>query len=147
MWKQHKLESLQERRSLVVVGGDGGGGGFHDGADGVMMNEGVVKAPAVASCRKTVAMLRGGGLMLLSPSVLHTKLVMAVASLSGLTACIAQATCHDVNANGAIAVTADQATQPALFKLPVTLRRKNKLVTVCTPHCLKDNSSQLCMHL
>lgn len=35
--------------------------------------------------------------MLFSPNVLHTKLVMAVGSLSGLTACSADATCHHMS--------------------------------------------------
>ena len=43
----------------------------------------------MASWRNTVAMLKEGGLMLVRPSELHTKLVIAVGNLSGLTACIA----------------------------------------------------------
>ncbi len=43
--------------------------------------------PAEASWRRTVAILRGGGVMLLKPSALHTKALMAAPNLSGLTAC------------------------------------------------------------
>ena len=61
---------------LVMVGGERGRKGTCAGGQ-----------PAEASWRKTVAMLRGGGVMLPSPRALHTKVLMAASSLSGLTAC------------------------------------------------------------